>query len=107
MDKTLLKLEIGKWNEACRFLKSKQTELSTAEWTAIETLADYWRKKFDPDATSECMDLISTLEQSDKLHSNNKEIIVLLPGDGSKLLYGVKSFVPSPGSITLKTKLHF
>ena len=46
MDKTLLKLEIGKWNEACRFLKSKQTELSTAEWTAIETLADYWRKKF-------------------------------------------------------------
>lgn len=44
MDKTLLKLEIGKWNEACRFLKSKQTELSTAEWTAIETLADYWRK---------------------------------------------------------------
>lgn len=33
-------------------------------------------KKFDPDATSECMDLISTLEQSDKLHSNNKEIIV-------------------------------
>ena len=76
MDKTLLKLEIGKWNEACRFLKSKQTELSTAEWTAIETLADYWRKKFDPDATSECMDLISTLEQSDKLHSNNKEIIV-------------------------------
>ena len=47
MDKTLLKLEIGKWNEACRFLKSKQTELSTAEWTAIETLADYWRKKFE------------------------------------------------------------
>ena len=34
------------------------------------------KKKFDPDATSECMDLISTLEQSDKLHSNNKEIIV-------------------------------
>ena len=52
MDKTLLKLEIGKWNEACRFLKSKQTELSTAEWTAIETLADYWRKKFDPHATA-------------------------------------------------------
>ena len=72
MDKTLLKLEIGKWNEACRFLKSKQTELSTAEWTAIETLADYWRKA----------------------------II-------KKLLYGVKSFVPSPGNITLKTKLHF
>ena len=44
--------------------------------SAVETLADYWRKKFDPDATSECMDLISTLEQSDKLHSNNKEIIV-------------------------------
>ena len=96
MDKTLLKLEIGKWNEACRFLKSKQTELSTAEWTAIETLADYWRKKFDPDATSECMDLISTLEQSDKFTAIIK-----------KLFYGVKSFVPSPGSITLKTKLHF
>ena len=96
MDKTLLKLEIGKWNEACRFLKSKQTELSTAEWTAIETLADYWRKKFDPDATSECMDLISTLEQSDKLHSNNKEIIVRS-----------KEFRTIAGSITLKTKLHF
>ena len=28
MDKTLLKLEIGKWNEACRFLKAnKQNSL--------------------------------------------------------------------------------
>ncbi len=76
MDKILLNQKVGKWNEACRFLKGKQEELSVEEWTAIEQLADFWRiRAFDEDLIADAEDLIATLTSSDKLHSNNKDII--------------------------------
>ena len=76
MDKILLKQKIGKWNDACRFLKGHQADLSTAEWSAVELLADFWRKrKFDDELVEESKGLIATLVAADKLHSNNRDII--------------------------------
>ena len=76
MDKILLKQKIGKWNDACRFLKGHQADLSTAEWSAVELLADFWRmRKFDDELVEESKELIATLVAADKLHSNNRDII--------------------------------
>ena len=68
--------KVSKWNEACRFLKGKQSELSVEEWTAVELLADFWRERsFDEDTVAECEDLIATLSACDKLHIANLDII--------------------------------
>ena len=76
MDKILLKQKVGKWNDACRFLKGHQADLSTAEWSAVELLADFWRtRKFGTELVEESKDLIATLVAADKLHSNNRDII--------------------------------
>lgn len=76
MDEKLLKQQIGKWNEACRFLKSQQINLSTGEWSAVEQLADFWRnRQFNADFVSECEEMIKILTDSDKFHSNHREII--------------------------------
>ena len=76
MDKILLKQNIGKWNDACRFLKGHQADLSTAEWSAVELLADFWRtRKFDAELVEESKALIATLAEEYKLHSNNRDII--------------------------------
>lgn len=75
MDDTLLKQRVGKWNEACRFLKGKQAELSVEEWSAIEVLADYWRNTYHTGMADECEEMIAVLVNADKYHSNNKEII--------------------------------
>lgn len=76
MDEKILKQQIGKWNEACRFLKSQQDNLSAGEWSAIELLADFWRdRRFDTDFVAECEDLIKTLTDSDKYHASHRDII--------------------------------
>lgn len=77
MDSILMNQKVGKWNEACRFLKSKQSKLSSEEWTAIEYLADFWRDgNFDADSIADCESLIELLISSDKLHTNDRDIIV-------------------------------
>lgn len=76
MNEIMMNQKVCKWNEACRFLKGKQSELSVEEWTAIELLADFWRdRSFDNDTAAECEGLIATLSACDKLHIANLDII--------------------------------
>lgn len=76
MNEIMMNQKVSKWNEACRFLKGKQSELSVEEWTAVELLADFWRERsFDEDTVAECEDLIATLSACDKLHIANLDII--------------------------------
>lgn len=76
MNEIMMNQKVSKWNEACRFLKGKQSELSVEEWTAVELLADFWRERsFDEDSVAECEGLIATLSACDKLHIANLDII--------------------------------
>lgn len=76
MNEIMMNQKVSKWNEACRFLKGNQSELSVEEWTAIELLADFWRERsFDEDTAAECEGLIATLSACDKLHISNLDII--------------------------------
>lgn len=74
MDQIIMSQKVNKWNEACRYLKGKQSELSVAEWTSIELLADFWREH--PFDACESEELIAVLNDSDKYHANNREIIL-------------------------------
>lgn len=77
MNPIILKQNVKKWNESLCFLKSKQSELSVEEWTAIECLADLWRtrEKLDEDDKSDCTGNIEILVNSDVKHGNNRDII--------------------------------
>ncbi len=76
MNEIMMNQKVCKWNEACRFLKGKQSELSVEEWTAVELLADFWRERsFDKDSVAECEELIATLSACDKLHIGKLDII--------------------------------
>ena len=76
MDQLLVDINVGKWLAASRYLKSHQDDLGTDEWTAVEQLSDFWKSRpFNTSLVEEAEALISVLVSSDKLHSNNREII--------------------------------
>ena len=76
MDSTILKLDVKSWNESLFYLKGKQDELSVEEWTAIEFLAELWRKRdvLNQDDKDDCQSNIDILVNSDVKHGNNREI---------------------------------
>lgn len=76
MDKIILKTLVDKWQNSLRYLKGHQDDLSPEEWSAIEVLQDLWRNmSFGPDLTREANEMIDVLINSDKFHSNNRDII--------------------------------
>lgn len=86
-DDALMKLNVEKWTKAIQFLKSEEITplLDTQEMTAIEQLADMWRRpSFQPDMKEEAAEMVKVLIDAHKFHSSNREII-----EHSKSLCGV------------------
>ncbi len=83
----MMMLNIEKWSKAIQFLRSETITplLEVNEHTAIEQLADMWRRPlFKPEMKEEAAELVKVLIDSHKLHSSNREII-----EHSKNLCGV------------------
>lgn len=98
MDQLLVDINVGKWLAASRYLKSHQDDLGTDEWTAVEQLSDFWKSRpFNTSLVEEAEALISVLVSSDKLHSNNREII-----NKSKDFRGVASDMYTRDAVTYK-----
>ncbi len=77
-DHAMMMLNVEKWSKAIQFLKSENIipQLDIQELTAIERLADMWRRPFYQTSMKEDADeMIKVLIASHKLHSANREII--------------------------------
>lgn len=75
MNPIILKQNVGKWLNACRFLKSQFENLEVNEQSAVDLLSDFWRSNYSSSLVQECNDSIEVLKGSHKFHINNKEII--------------------------------
>lgn len=87
MNPILLKQRVGKWIEACQYLKSAEIkeQLSAQEWTAVEELSNLWNKNFTANGVKEdAIAHIDTLKQCEDMHPNNLKI-----KEQSKALTGV------------------
>lgn len=86
-NEAMMMINVEKWSKAIQYLRSEEITplLDVNEFTAIEQLADMWRRpSYQPTMKEEAAEMIKVLVDSHKLHSSNREII-----EKSKSLCGV------------------
>lgn len=86
-DEVLVMSYVEKWSKAIQYLKREDVLpfLEADEQTAIELLADMWRRPtFQSTMTEEAAEMINVLVAAHRMHSSNREII-----EQSKSLCGV------------------
>lgn len=75
MQNIQIKVDVDKWNDACRYLKDPAAKLDVAEESAVEQLSDFWRTRpFSQELSDDCSELLDVLYKNLKLYSaNNKK----------------------------------
>ena len=77
IDQNKLKLDVEKWNKACRYLKNQESEMPEEEWSVIQFLVDDYLLKIKLTETDqeECRKSLQQLSAYEKYHIKNREII--------------------------------
>lgn len=77
MNPLILQGYVDKWRTSLRYLNEHRDLLSPEEVTAVGVLQDLWRSRsFGPVMTEEASEMIEVLVDSDRYHSNNRDVII-------------------------------
>lgn len=77
MDEHIFKMRVTKWEEAAASLHGSYDDLSPQEQNAFNTLYNLWRNAaFSDDLKNRVERQVKLLSDSDKLHNNNRDIVL-------------------------------
>lgn len=77
MDEHIFKMRVTKWEEGAASLKGSFDDLSPQEQNAFDTLCNLWRNAaFSDDLKNRVERQVKLLSDSDKLHNNNRDIVL-------------------------------
>ncbi len=77
MDEHIFKMRVTKWEEGAASLKGSFDDLSPQEQNAFDTLYNLWRNAaFSDDLKNRVERQVKLLSDSDKLHNNNRDIVL-------------------------------
>ena len=77
MDEHIFKMRVTKWEEGAASLNGSYDDLSPQEQNAFETLYNLWRNAaFSDDLKNRVERQVKLLSDSDKLHNNNRDIVL-------------------------------
>ena len=77
MDEHIFKMRVTKWEEGAASLHGSYDDLSPQEQNAFNTLYNLWRNAaFSDDLKNRVERLVKLLSDSDKLHNNNRDIVL-------------------------------
>ena len=77
MDEHIFKMRVTKWEEGAASLHGSYDDLSPQEQNAFETLYNLWRNAaFSDDLKNRVERQVKLLSDSDKLHNNNRDIVL-------------------------------
>ena len=77
MDEHIFKMRVTKWEEGAASLKGSFDDLSPQEQNAFNTLYNLWRNAaFSDDLKNRVERQVKLLSDSDKLHNNNRDIVL-------------------------------
>lgn len=77
MDEHIFKMRVTKWEEGAASLKGSFDNLSPQEQNAFDTLCNLWRNAaFSDDLKNRVERQVKLLSDSDKLHNNNRDIVL-------------------------------
>ena len=77
MDEHIFKMRVMKWEEGAASLKGSYDDLSPQEQNAFDTLYNLWRNvAFSDDLKNRVERQVKLLSDSDKLHNNNRDIVL-------------------------------
>lgn len=77
MDEHIFKMRVTKWEEGAASLEGSYDDLSPQEQNAFNTLYNLWRNAaFSDDLKNRVERQVRLLSDSDKLHNNNRDIVL-------------------------------
>lgn len=77
MDEHIFKMRVTKWEEGAASLHGSYDDLSPQEQNAFNTLYNFWRNAaFSDDLKNRVERQVKLLSDSDKLHNNNRDIVL-------------------------------
>ena len=77
MDEHIFKMRVTKWEEGAASLHGSYDDLSPQEQNAFDTLYNLWRNAaFSDDLNNRVERQVKLLSDSDKLHNNNRDIVL-------------------------------
>lgn len=77
MDEHIFKMRVTKWEEGAASLNGSYDDLSPQEQNAFDTLCNLWRNAaFSDDLKNRVERQVKLLSDSDKLHNNNRDIVL-------------------------------
>lgn len=77
MDEHIFKMRVTKWEEGAASLDGSYDDLSPQEQNAFNTLCNLWRNAaFSDDLKNRVERQVKLLSDSDKLHNNNRDIVL-------------------------------
>lgn len=77
MDEHIFKMRVTKWEEGAASLEGSYDDLSPQEQNAFDTLCHLWRNAaFSDDLKNRVERQVKLLSDSDKLHNNNRDIVL-------------------------------
>lgn len=77
MDEHIFKMRVTKWEEGVASLEGSYDDLSPQEQNAFNTLCNLWRNAaFSDDLKNRVERQVKLLSDSDKLHNNNRDIVL-------------------------------
>lgn len=77
MDEHIFKMRVTKWEEGAASLEGSYDDLSPQEQNAFDTLCNLWRNAaFSDDLKNRVERQVKLLSDSDKLHNNNRDIVL-------------------------------
>ena len=77
MDEHIFKMRVTKWEEGAASLHGSYDDLSPQEQNAFDTLYNLWRNAaFGDDLKNRVERQVKLLSDSDKLHNNNRDIVL-------------------------------
>lgn len=77
MDEHIFKMRVTKWEESAASLEGSYDDLSPQEQNAFNTLCNLWRNAaFSDDLKNRVERQVKLLSDSDKLHNNNRDIVL-------------------------------
>lgn len=77
MDEHIFKMRVTKWEEGAASLEGSYDDLSPQEQNAFNTLYNLWRNAaFSDDLKNRVERQVQLLSDSDKLHNNNRDIVL-------------------------------
>lgn len=77
MDEHIFKMRVTKWEEGAASLEESYDDLSPQEQNAFDTLCNLWRNAaFSDDLKNRVERQVKLLSDSDKLHNNNRDIVL-------------------------------